>query len=324
MCGGHAPIGHLGNSRMAKWYRSILVISDDGSLEPLGRWLTRKGLPLLKGKKRRRNGTAAAVGRGRSGGRRAAGGGGGAQAGGGGACNCSDKDWEEAEGEEAEGEKAGEAAAAPRAAGRLDPQGGSVGDVAGLGAQHPLQLPFAQWGGGSDRGGASSGSYEWAPVPLTEPGLLGPDEAGPSRTPGTAVAATAAAGTWASPEQDPVLAMWDLFRSSDPEMLENELGAATGPSGLGTSDEQLRNAWSGLEGEAVMADGGAEISCAEAAGGGSLLPPAAVSSPHSPIAVAPQETAVAAVAAPIVGLLGGSASSVQAVCGSASQGHGMC
>ncbi|GFR45401.1 hypothetical protein Agub_g6775 [Astrephomene gubernaculifera] len=49
---GRSKFERLGNSSMAKWYRSIRVIHDDGSLEPLGEWLLRHGLPVLKGKHR--------------------------------------------------------------------------------------------------------------------------------------------------------------------------------------------------------------------------------------------------------------------------------
>ncbi|GIL42234.1 hypothetical protein Vafri_275, partial [Volvox africanus] len=64
----------LGGSLMAKWYRSIRVVTTD---EPIGAWLTRRGLPVLKGNPRNRrpalakdghendNGGAAARGRGR-------------------------------------------------------------------------------------------------------------------------------------------------------------------------------------------------------------------------------------------------------------------
>ncbi|EFJ46237.1 RegA-like protein RlsG [Volvox carteri f. nagariensis] len=41
----------LGGSLMAKWYRSIRVVTTD---EPLGTWLTRRGLPVLKGTSRNR------------------------------------------------------------------------------------------------------------------------------------------------------------------------------------------------------------------------------------------------------------------------------
>ncbi|GIL89516.1 hypothetical protein Vretimale_1920 [Volvox reticuliferus] len=41
----------LGGSLMAKWYRSIRVVTTD---EPLGAWLTRRGLPVLKGNPRNR------------------------------------------------------------------------------------------------------------------------------------------------------------------------------------------------------------------------------------------------------------------------------
>nr|ARO50071.1 RlsG [Yamagishiella unicocca] len=41
----------LGGSLMAKWHRSIRVVTTD---EPLGSWLTRRGLPVLKGNPRNR------------------------------------------------------------------------------------------------------------------------------------------------------------------------------------------------------------------------------------------------------------------------------
>ncbi|GLI65411.1 hypothetical protein VaNZ11_008969 [Volvox africanus] len=49
---GRSRFEKLGNSSMAKWHRSIRVIREDGELEPLGEWLTRHGLPVLKGKQR--------------------------------------------------------------------------------------------------------------------------------------------------------------------------------------------------------------------------------------------------------------------------------
>ncbi|GFR50600.1 hypothetical protein Agub_g12876 [Astrephomene gubernaculifera] len=49
---GRSRFERLGNSSMAKWYRSIRVIHDNGGLEPLGEWLIRHGLPVLKGRHR--------------------------------------------------------------------------------------------------------------------------------------------------------------------------------------------------------------------------------------------------------------------------------
>ncbi|PNH04572.1 hypothetical protein TSOC_009237 [Tetrabaena socialis] len=207
----------LGNSCMQKWYRSIRVVCDADLLEPLGDWLERHGLPVLKGKQRqqRRRGAAKL---GRRGGAAAA------------AAAASDEDGEPS-GEEHAGDSDDDGAAerphaagaargrAARLAGRKRPQRGSDRSGRGLGARR--SAPDERVGAGVNLGRGAGGA---APPEATRRKRARLDAGGP----GPAAAVTGAAPGQKKP----------LSRAGSPTF-DAAAAAAAAPSGAGAA------AWGG-------------------------------------------------------------------------------